>query len=226
MKLLIVEDQKSLSDSIVSYLKIEGNLCETAFNFESAVEKISLYKYDCILVDINLPDGNGFEIIRKIKLEKILCGIIIISARDTVDDRIKGLETGADDYIVKPFDMAELNARIKSLIRRINFSGENIIQIGKITIFPEQFQVKVNNDFIDLTKKEYDLLMFLVSNINRVVTKETIAEHLWGDYVDMSDSFDFVYSHMKNLRKKLQEKGLIDYIKTIYGLGYKFNIID
>lgn len=225
VKLLIVEDEISLANSIVSFLKMDGHVCEQAMDYKTALEKINLYQYDCALVDINLPDGSGLDIIRQLKKANKPTGIIIISARDTVDDRVKGLEIGADDYLVKPFDLAELNARIKSLIRRISFSGSNIIQAGKIIIHPDEFQVKIDEDVLDLTKKEYDLLLFFVSNTNRVVTKETIAEHLWGDYIDMADSYDFVYAHIKNLRKKLQEKGVENYIHTIYGIGYKFQIL-
>ena len=225
MKLLIIEDEISLANSIVSFLKMDGHICEQATNYKSALEKINLYQYDCALVDINLPDGSGLDIIRKLKAANKPTGIIIISARDTVDDRVKGLEIGADDYLVKPFDLAELNARIKSLIRRISFSGSNIIEAGKITIYPDDLQIKIGEAILGLTKKEYDLLLFFVSNTNRVVTKETIAEHLWGDYIDMADSYDFVYAHIKNLRKKLQEKGVENYIHTIYGLGYKFQVL-
>ncbi len=224
MKLLIVEDEISLANSIVTFLKMDGHICEQAANYKTALEKINLYQYDCALVDINLPDGTGLDIIRQLKDANKPTGIIIISARDTVNDRVKGLEIGADDYLVKPFDLAELNARIKSLIRRINFSGSNIIEAGKIRLSPDELQVKIGLDVLDLTKKEYNLLLFFISNTNRVVTKETIAEHLWGDYIEMNDSYDFVYAHIKNLRKKLQEKGVENYIHTIYGLGYKFQI--
>ncbi len=224
VKILIVEDEIKLSDSIVSYLKTDGHVCEQANDYQKALEKIRLYEYDCALIDINLPDGSGLDIIRELKLKKKKTGIIVISARETVEDRIKGLETGADDYLVKPFDLAELNARIKSLIRRINFKGVNIIEAGEIRIYPDDLKVTANNELVDLTRKEYDLLLFFVTNKNRVVTKETIAEHLWGDYIDTVDSFDFVYAHIKNLRRKLQEKGVEDQIKTMYGLGYKFEI--
>jgi DNA-binding response OmpR family regulator len=222
MKILLVEDEKGLSASIISYFKMGGYVCELAGDYSTALEKIAVYKYDCALIDINLPDGSGLDIIRQLKKGNDPAGIIIISARDTIDDRIEGLNLGADDYLVKPFDLAELNARVRSLIRRISFSGSNIIVAGKLSIFPDEFQVKVGNDLLDLTKKEYNLLLFLISNNNRVIAKETIAEHLWGDNIDMANSYDFVYAHIKNLRKKLQEKGLQEYIQTIYGIGYKF----
>ena len=224
MKILVIEDELALLDSIKSYLNVEGCVCEAASNYETAIEKLSLYQYNCILVDLNLPDGSGFDIINYVKSKNIQTGIIIISARDTVDDRIKGLEIGADDYLTKPFNLAELNARIKSLYRRMNFNESNVIKVGEIEINQDEYRVFIKGAEIEVTKKEYDLLIFFISNPNRVVTKEIIAEHLWGDYIDTFDSFDFVYTHIKNLRKKLQDKGGVDYIKNIYGVGYKFQI--
>ena len=224
MKLLIVEDEKALSDAIVEYFTSEGYGCETALNFWAADEKVALYDYDCVLVDISLPDGSGFEVIKELKKRKLEAGIIIISAKNSLDDKITGLEIGADDYMTKPFHLSELNARIKSIIRRRNFSGQTEIIANEISIIPDEALVKVNNQPIELTKKEYDLLLFLLSNKNRVLTKESIAEHLWGDDMDTSDSFDFIYTHIKNLRKKITEKGGNDYLKTIYGMGYKFQI--
>lgn len=224
MKLLIVEDEKALSDAIVEYLTSEGYGCETALNFWTADEKVALYDYGCVLVDISLPDGSGFEVIKELKKRKSEAGIIIISAKNSLDDKIKGLEIGADDYMTKPFHLSELNARIKSIIRRRNFSGQTTIVANEISIIPDEALVKVNNQPIELTKKEYDLLLFLLSNKNRVLTKESIAEHLWGDDMDTSDSFDFIYTHIKNLRRKITEKGGNHYLKTIYGMGYKFQI--
>ena len=224
MKLLIVEDEKALSDAIVEYLTSEGYGCETALNFWTADEKVALYDYDCVLVDISLPDGSGFEVIKELKKRKSEAGIIIISAKNSLDDKIMGLEIGADDYMTKPFHLSELNARIKSIIRRRNFSGHTEIICNEIVIIPDEALVKVHHQPIELTKKEYDLLLFLLSNKNRVLTKESIAEHLWGDDMDTSDSFDFIYTHIKNLRRKITEKGGKDYLKTIYGMGYKFQI--
>jgi len=211
MKILIVEDEIELSESIVSYLKSEGYLCEYALTYDSAIDKISLYAYDIILVDLNLPDGNGIQIIRKLKESDFKGGIIITSARETLDDRISGLNSGADDYLIKPFHLAELNARIKSLTRRVLFKGGNTITLNDI-----------KGKLMDLTRKEFDLLLFLVTNKDRVLSKESIAEHLWGDYIDSADSFDFVYAHIKNLRKKLTNKGVGKYLQTVYGVGYKF----
>ena len=222
MKILIVEDEIELSESIVSYLKSEGYLCEYAFTYDSATDKISLYEYDIIVVDLNLPDGNGIQIIKKLKESDFKGGIIITSARDTLDDRILGLNTGADDYLIKPFHLAELNARIKSLTRRVFFKGDNTITLNEIKIIPSAHEVYIKGKLIDLTKKEFDLLLFLATNKDKVLSKESIAEHLWGDYIDSADSFDFVYAHIKNLRKKLIAKGVGSHLQTVYGVGYKF----
>jgi len=222
MKILVVEDEKELADSMLSYLKGEGYVCEIALNYQTGLEKISLYKYDCVVVDLNLPDGNGLNLIKKLKENNYDGGIIISSARNSLTDRIDGLNIGADDYLIKPFHLAELNARIKSLIRRVNFQGSNSIIFNEIEIKLDEHVVFVNSEMLDLTKKEYYLLLFLVSNKNRVLSKEAIAEHLWGDYIDSADSFDFVYTHIKNLRKKLIDKKAGDYIQNVYGVGYKF----
>ncbi len=222
MKILIIEDELDLANSIESYLKLEGYVCEKAADYAEASEKINLYRYDCALVDINIPGGSGLTIIRELKALKNNCGIIIISARNSIDDRIEGLEIGADDYLTKPFNLSELNARIKSVIRRIQFKGDNTIEFNEIRVDTQSFQVWVHNKELSLTKKEYDLLIFFLANKNRVLTKESIGEHVWGDYADTLDSFDFIYTHIKNLRKKLLANGALDYIKTVYGLGYKF----
>jgi DNA-binding response OmpR family regulator len=222
MKILVVEDEPELSESIVSYLGSEGNICEQAINYDSAINKIILHVYDIVVVDLNLPDGNGIQIIKKLKELEFRGGIIITSARDTVDDRILGLNSGADDYLIKPFHLAELNARIKSLTRRVLFKGDNTVRMNEIIIKPDAHEVYIGDSVMDLTKKEFDLLLFLVTNKDKVLSKESIAEHLWGDYIDSADSFDFVYAHIKNLRKKLIDKGVGDYLQTVYGVGYKF----
>ena len=222
MKLLLVEDEKALSDSITEYLKREKYVCEASYTFDDAVEKISLYGYECIMVDINLPDGSGLDLVRMLKTDHPETGIIIISARNTLDDRVTGLDTGADDYLVKPFHLSELNARIRSIIRRRAFSGSSEISFNELLVQPEKRLLSVNGQEVPLTRKEFDLLLFFLSNKDRVLSRESIAEHLWGDETDLADSFDFLYSHIKNLRKKIMEKGGSDYIRTIYGIGYKF----
>ncbi len=222
MKVLVIEDEKALADSIVSYLREGGHTCELATDFAAAKQKSEIYDYDCVVVDITLPDGNGMDIISSLKKRGSEAGIIIVSAKNSLDDKISGLDIGADDYLTKPFHLSELNSRIKSIVRRRNFKGNKEIGFNEISIVPDEMTVLVNGKSVILTKKEFDLLLFFVSNKNRVITKESIAEHLWGDDMDASDSFDFIYSHIKNLRKKLIEKGSEDYIHTIYGMGYKF----
>lgn len=224
MKLLLIEDEPELRKSIKEYLHMEGYLVESASDFKKGQEKVTIYAYDCILVDITLPYGNGLEIIKKVKENNSKAGIIIISAKNSLDDKIEGFDLGADDYLAKPFELAELNARIKALIRRKNFDGNKSIIVNEITIIPEERMVKVNNDPVILTGKEFDLLLFFVSNKNRVLSKNAIAEHLWGDDADQADSHDFIYVHLKNLRKKLAEKGCPDYVQTIYGIGYNFKV--
>ena len=223
MKVLIVEDEKELCETIYSYLHNEGFVCEKAFNFFSASDKLLAFHYDLIVLDINLPDGNGLELLNWLKKEHSDTGVLIVSARNSLDDKLKGLDLGADDYITKPFHLAELNSRINAIIRRRNFQGKTNIIFNEIEICPEEKNVKVNSNSIVLTKKEYQLLLYLITNKNRVLTKEAIAEHLWGDAIDMADNFDFIYTHIKNLRKKITEQNGADYLKTIYGLGYKFS---
>lgn len=222
MKILIVEDEKGLSESIVDYLSKDGFVCEVANTYMQADEKVSLYHYDCTIVDLNLPDGDGYGIIQTLKRIAATTGIIIISARNALEDKIKGLEIGSDDYLTKPFHLSELNARVKSLIRRRNFGGNNEISWQELLVQPHARKVFVQNKETPLSRKEYDLLLYFLSNIDVALTKESIAEHLWGDHIDSSDSLDMVYSHIKNLRRKLLEKGGKDYIQSIYGIGYKF----
>ena len=222
MKILIVEDEQELAKSIVQYLHQESYVCEVAYTSSEAEEKVMLHEYDCILLDISLPDGNGLKILEKLKAERKLDGVIIISAKDSLEDRITGLNLGADDYLPKPFHLAEQGARVASVIRRKRFDGNNQIKIHEISIDLLGKRVQVNGHIVELTSKEYDLLLFIVSNKNRVVTKNAIAEHLSGDDAEVFDNFDFIYAHVKNLKKKLSEANCPDYIKSIYGLGYKF----
>jgi len=223
MRVLLVEDEYELARSIVTYLKKNEKIdCDTAENMNRAIELTDLYDYDCFLVDIGLPDGSGLDLIRVIKSKNNRAGVIIISARDSIDDRISGLQIGADDYLVKPFHLSELNARLYSLMRRLKFDGSSIFVLNEISLDPQSREVKINNEPIELTKSEYNLLLYLVSNKNQVISKSSIAEHLAGEYVDIMDSLDFVYLHIKNLRKKLIAAGCSDYIKTVYGVGYKF----
>jgi DNA-binding response OmpR family regulator len=224
MKILLIEDEPDLRKSIKQYLHQEGYVVESAADYIKGVAKVGIYDYDCVLVDITLPKGNGLDIVKQLKEKKSKAGIIIISAKNSLNDKINGLDLGADDYLAKPFNLAELNSRIKALIRRRNFDGNKAIVVNEITIIPEERIVKVNNEQVALTAKEYDLLLFFITNKNRVVSKNSIAEHLWGDDSDQMDSHDFIYVHLRNLRKKLAEKGCMDYVHMIYGIGYNFKI--
>ncbi len=222
MKVLLVEDEREMQESISQYLEIEKYLVEFATDYNQAFEKIHLYEYDCVLVDITLPHGSGLDLIKEIKNRRPKTGIIIISAKNSVDDKIQGLNLGADDYLPKPFYLAELNARIKALIRRNNFEGTSSIKLNEIELFPEERKVLIHGTPLILTNKEFDLLEYFIINKNRVIQKNALVEHLWGDNADQFDSFDFIYNHVKNLRKKLIEANCTDYLKSIYGIGYSF----
>jgi DNA-binding response OmpR family regulator len=222
VKILVIEDDRSLSKSINDYLKMEGHICEVAQNFNQGLMKTADNRYDCIILDIGLPDGNGLNIIKELKANKLSDGILILSAKSSLDDKLLGLKIGADDYLTKPFHFAELSARINSIYRRNNFSGMNEVNYNEIRVNTFEKQAYVNDALLNLTRKEYELLLFFVTNSNRIITKESIVEHLWGDEVILTDSFDFVYTHVKNLRKKIVAAGGKNYIKCIYGFGYKF----
>jgi len=222
VKLLIIEDDRSLCTAINDYLKMEGHICEVAQNYRQAINKAADNVYDCIILDIGLPDGNGLDIIRELKANKSTDGILILSARSSLDDKLTGLKIGADDYLTKPFHFAEMSARINSIYRRNKLLGLNVISFNEIKVNTSDNQAYVNDTLLNLTRKEYDLLVFFVTNRNRIITKESIVEHLWGDEVILTDSFDFVYTHVKNLRKKIVKAGGKNYIKCIYGFGYKF----
>jgi len=224
MKILIVEDEKELMRSMVTYLKGENYLCEEAPDYRSAREKIELYSYDCILLDVTLPDGNGLRLLQELKENKKTDGVIVISARNSIGDRIEGLNLGADDYISKPFHLSELNARIAAVIRRRHFQGQQVLVLNELTIDLSAKMVKVDGVVVDLTRKEFDLLLYLAYNKNKVISKNAIAEHLSGEDVEAFDNLDFIYSHMKNLKKKLQQAGCKEYIRSVYGMGYKFDI--
>ncbi|MCX2453954.1 response regulator transcription factor [Pedobacter sp. PLR] len=225
MKLLLIEDEQSLRESILAYFSAEGNICELAVDFQSAMEKINLYQYDCILLDLTLPGGEGMEILRALKKLNKKDGVLIISARHSLDDKVDGLNLGADDYLVKPFHLSELQARVTAIVRRKSFDGNSTIIFNEISIDTIGMKVMVNDRVLNLTRKEFDLLVYFTANQRKVVTKNAIAEHLWGDEIDLSDDFDFIYTHIKNLRKKLIEAGSKDYIKSMYGVGYKFENI-
>lgn len=223
MKYLVAEDELDLQQSIVTYLQRDGNICEVASDFGEASEKAAIYDYDVIILDINLISGSGLDVLRFLKKEKKRAGviIIIISANNSLTDKLEGLDLGADDYITKPFHLAELNSRIKAVLRRGKYGGDEIMEFNEIKIDTKSRTAYIDGKAIALTRKEYDLLVFFISNKGRVLSKEIIAEHLWGDNSDLLDNFDFIYVHINNLRKKLTAEGA-KYIKTAYGSGYKF----
>jgi DNA-binding response OmpR family regulator len=224
MKILIVEDEPALNKSMVEYLSSQQYLCESVSNYPDALEKIELYQYDCIVLDIMLPGGNGLQLLQVLKDEGKSDGVIIISAKNELDDKIKGLRLGADDYLTKPFHLSELSVRIAAIIRRKNLQGSNLLIFEEIVIDVPAKTVTINNQNLVLTRKEYELLVYLIINKNRVLSKSMIAGHMWGDDMDMADSYDFIYAHIKNLRKKLLNAGAADYLQSVYGMGYKFAI--
>lgn len=223
MKVLIIEDNRDLAENIQGFLLREGYVCELCHNHYDAQKKLTAFQYDCIILDIMLPDGNGLNLLQFIKSEKIQSSILIISAKNSLDDKVTGLELGADDYLTKPFHLTELHARLKAIYRRKNLKGDSVVSFQEISVNTDTMEARVSNQLLELTKKEFDLLLYFLVNKNRVLTRQSIAEHLWGDYTDNLSNFDFVYQHVKNLRKKVTAANGKDYIGTVYGLGYKFD---
>jgi DNA-binding response OmpR family regulator len=221
MKLLIIEDEKELAASIASYLKNENYTCEVASNYKQALDKIETSDYECIALDITLPGGSGMQLLKELKNNKKTDGVIIISAKNSIEDRINGLRLGADDYLVKPFHLSELAARINAIIRRKMHSGNNVIRFNEISIDTLAKEVRVKEDPVELTRKEYELLVYFLSNQRKVISKNALISHLWSQEMGTGESADIIYTHIKNLRKKLSEKGCGDYIRSLYGMGYK-----
>lgn len=224
MKLLIIEDEPALNQGITAFLAAAGYRCESVFNYKDALDRIEYNNYDCIILDLMLPGGSGLSLLQYLKQDKKNDGVIIISAKGELEDKISGLQMGADDYLTKPFHFSELSVRIAALLRRKNFNGQSTISAGEISIDTAGKSVTVKNVPVDLTQKEFQLLLFFVVNRNRVLSKNAIARHLWGDDMDYPASYDFIYSHIKNLRKKIMSAGSPDYIKSIYGEGYKMQL--
>ncbi|HWY37763.1 MAG TPA: response regulator transcription factor [Bacteroidia bacterium] len=222
MKVLIIEDEKELSDSIRDYLSKEQFVCEVAYDYKAANARINLNEYSCIILDITLPDGNGLELLKELKNRQKDDGVLIVSAKNSLEDRLSGLNGGADDYLTKPFHLSELLARVSAIVRRKYFGGKSSVNLGPLTLNLNERILKSTVGEVELTRKEYELLVFFVSNKNKVMTKEAIVEHLWGEGIDMEDSYDFIYTHIKNLRRKMMQAGCPDYIKAVYGMGYRF----
>lgn len=221
MKILVIEDESDMLDSITESLRRERYVVETARTLQEADDKLSGHEYDCMLLDINLPDGSGMEILRRIRAAGNKNSVIILSARDSLDDKLEGLELGADDYLTKPFHLAELNARVKAVLRRNSFDGEDVLKLGNLSVNLQERTVSAGKNEIVLNRKEFDILAYFLANRNRLVSKTSIAEHVWGDHTDEADNFEFVYSQIKNLRKKLREHGAEVEIRAVYGIGYR-----
>lgn len=222
MKILIVEDDKDLREITTASLEKERYVVSQAPDYRTALQKIEDYDYDCILLDIMLPDGNGLDLLEELHALGKRTNVIILSAKDSLEDKVNGLDLGADDYLPKPFHLAELHARIKSLFRRNLRDGERKLQVGNIEVFPDQFRVLVQGKEIELNRKEYDILNYFMSRPGRLVNKNTLAESVWGDHIDQVDNFDFIYAQIKNLRKRLKDAGATLELKSVYGFGYKF----
>jgi DNA-binding response OmpR family regulator len=220
MRVLIVEDEKELAQNIKRFLENEQFICDVVSSIYLAQSILNTTEYDCILIDIGLPDGTGLDILRSLKSRHADCGVIIVSAKDSLDDKLYGLDAGADDYITKPFHLSELNSRIKSVLRRRKFHGNNEVRFSNIQIDTEAHKVYVDDEEVELTPKEFDILLHLIINHNRVVSKHSLISHLWGDYTDV-DSFDFLFTHLKNLRKKMEKSGATVEIKSVYAVGYQ-----
>jgi DNA-binding response OmpR family regulator len=221
MKILIIEDELDMLQNMKDFLEKENFVVETADSVYEAQNKIGVYSYDCILLDINLKDGSGFSLLGELKKNNIEDGVIIVSARNSLDDKLEGLNLGADDYLAKPFHMSELNARVKAVLRRRQFKGNNKITIGNLSIDLDEHEVSIDEQPLNLNRKEFEILLFFTSNQNRLVNKSALAEHVWGDHIDQADSFEFIYSQIKNLRKKLKAADADIEIKAVYGIGYK-----
>lgn len=222
MKVLIVEDDADLREITERSLLKERYVVETAPDYRTARQKAWVYEYDCILLDIMLPDGNGLDLLRSLQQAgKPMPNVIILSAKDSIEDKVAGLDLGADDYLPKPFHLAELHARLKSVLRRRHRDGGSALRMGNVCVHPDVFKVEVNGRPLDLSRKEYDILLYFMNRPNRLIEKQMLAEAVWGDSIDQADNFDFIYAQLKNLRKKLKDAGAEPEIKTVYGFGYK-----
>lgn len=222
MKFLVIEDEESLRRSMIKYLTDEGNVCDWSSSFREADEKMMLYDYDCIILDLGLPDGEGLKLLQQLRKSNKTDGVLIVSARNALDQKLEGLRLGADDYLTKPFHLSELYARAQAIIRRKSFQGNDTVRFGEIEVDTVAKTVHVSGRELYLTRKEFDLLLYFIVNKNKVVPKSAAITHIWGDEADMADSFDFIYTHIKNLRKKLSDAGSRDYFHSVYGVGYKF----
>lgn len=225
MKVLVVEDETELREVIQQSLEKQNYIVETVGTFTEGLEKIASFEYDCILLDIMLPDGSGLHLLDQLQKINKSNNVIIISAKDSLEDKLAGLDGGADDYLVKPFHLAELNARVKSVVRRKSLNGSNTIELAQLSVDLQERLVTVGQKELVLNRKEFDILSYLVINKNRLVNKTALAEQVWGDHMDEADDYEFIYSQIKNLRKKLRESASGVEIQAVYGIGYKLAIL-
>lgn len=225
MKILIIEDDNDLREILTQFLTRERYVVETAATYREAHSKAMGYDYDCLLLDIMLPDGSGLDLLSALNKAGRRPNVIILSAKDSIDDKVNGLELGADDYLPKPFHLAELHARLKSVLRRRQRDGERWLRCGNVAVDPETFRVEVEGTPLDLGRKEYDILVYFMNRQGKLVEKQVLAEAVWGDNIDQADNFDFIYAQIKNLRKRLKEAGADIEIKTVYGFGYKMVLL-
>lgn len=223
MKILIIEDEPSLREIMSRVLRQEGYVVESAATYLEADSKVAGYSYDCILLDVMLPDGNGLKLLEHIRDLGKRENVIIVSARDSLEDKVYGLELGADDYLPKPFHTAELVARVRSVLRRGRTAGELSLKLGNVVLKPESRVVEVGGEPLTLLKKEFDILFYFMQRPNHMIDKSMLAEAVWGDYADDSDNFQFVYAQIKNLRRKLTQADASIEISAVYGFGYKLS---
>jgi len=225
MKILIVEDEPELLGAMQRSLEGIGLVCSTASTFKEGEDKLAGYDYDVVVLDVTLPGGSGIALLEQVKKDAPDRGVLIVSAKGSIDDKLRGLDLGADDYITKPFHMAELNARVQAVLRRRSFGGRSVVQLDELAIDTQARTVKVHEQVLNLTRKEYDLLLFMLVNKDRLLTRDAMAEHIWGDHMDLADNTDVLYSHIKNLRAKIRAAGGVDRLRTVYGLGYTFHSV-
>ncbi len=221
MKILVIEDNADMREIISRSLRKERYVVETADGYDAACAKVFVYDYDCILLDIMLPDGNGLDLLREMTRRGVRRNVIILSAKDAIEDKVEGLGLGADDYLAKPFHLAELHARIRSVVRRTVRGGEEAVRVGNVALFPDTHRVEVDGQTLELGRKEYDILHHMACRAGMLVDKQALAEAVWGDNIDQTDNFDFLYAQMKNLRKRLKAAGATAELRTVYGFGYK-----
>lgn len=224
MNILIVEDHKELAKELVGFLSKNGYLCKTVGNCEEALEEVHTNTYDVMLLDLGLPDGDGFDILKAVRKAQSKMAVIVITARGELNDKIDGLQLGADDYLTKPFALTELSARLFAVIRRIHGFTINELPVHGFTIQLQDYKVCYHDTTINLTKKEFDIFQYLVLNKNRVITRLQLTEHVWGDILELNSDSNFVDVHVRNLRKKLDKHTKIDWFETVRHVGYRINI--